>query len=1083
MKNVLLLTGFLVLPLAAAEYFTAPFGSDLGPGSEKSPFKTVGRGVKALKPGDTLTIFPGRYHEAVEWKFNGSSEQYTTVRAKIPGTVLLHGDRPVTGFRPVPGIRNWFVTDFPFEPEIVLEQDTRTAYMRGEPVREGSPLIAFAVSHYDRQNRKLYIATSDGADPALHRITAAAFKKHGFGVVPADPKGKVGKVVIDGLCCTGFFTNTPAAHQSIWGIFLDKPENCIVRRCSAYLNAGGIGMQFAEKSRIESSKAFCNGTSNHGSAGNIIMLNSRNSVIDGCFSLMSRTYGIRFYGGLNYNNRISRSASLGDSRGSASLGDSRGSIWIKPCDEKSILSQVFADSLVACKRSEYSIFSVNDYDRSGKNGKTSQPMNKLSVFSCGRDFADPWNGDLRLQKGSKIERGFPGEDVYFIAPDGRDSNDGRSIESPWKTLKNVPSDSTVYFLPGTYAGGLELKADRVTLAGRGQHAPALIPSLTLNGNNITLLRLKFTGTQTGALVCSGRDIMIDRCEFDGGIDRIAAKAAGNLKITHCAFDGAVRQPVSFTRSSGVVLHSILKDSKLPDGFGAFDNSYPGQDPLLSAVDGLPFGPYFIQYAWTPGIWTDLKLLQSGSTLANIGWWSTSRSKMYLLYRPKNGGQWKAVSDYTADNTFHTVTLTGLRPGTEYEFLLRVNPAAGYRITREFLPPPAKGRHSGKKHSGYAQSQVQSFVTPQEDRVPKEWYVAPDGNDTAEGSREKPFKTIFRAALAALPGDSVIIRGGCYRESVTIPGSGLPGRPVRYLAAAGEKVWLDGDFRKRCRGFVMFGKEHLQFDGFRFRSLGTAYPNSSGAFMIQNGGKIEVTRCFHDGRGGGYAPSILNCRGGADISLRNSAAISGMTCVTLVNARNIGLKNNVFVMPSIWAVAAFGVPAENLTVSGNIFTGNTRAKTFEPLLRTDEFGALKESNNVYYVRFPRELRKLIGYLNDGKTKRKSWTFLTLDEYYRKTGKDGGSFFADPKFPVMNLRQWKTAAERDRDQKQGVSFGKRINDQEWGRNPKDMTLFISRDFDDCFASTALMGKDGKIIGLDPAIFKDMKLDRTSKTWEKR
>ena len=69
MKNVLLLTGFLVLPLAAAEYFTAPFGSDLGPGSEKSPFKTVGRGVKALKPGDTLTISPA----AIMRRSNGNS--------------------------------------------------------------------------------------------------------------------------------------------------------------------------------------------------------------------------------------------------------------------------------------------------------------------------------------------------------------------------------------------------------------------------------------------------------------------------------------------------------------------------------------------------------------------------------------------------------------------------------------------------------------------------------------------------------------------------------------------------------------------------------------------------------------------------------------------------------------------------------------------------------------------------------------------------------------------------------------------------------------------------------------------------
>ena len=125
------------------------------------------------------------------------------------------------------------------------------------------------------------------------------------------------------------------------------------------MNCGGISMNGATDSRIEKCTALGNGTVRQVSGGNIIIWSGTNSVIDSCFSYLSRTYGIRFYGGLNYNNRISRSASL---------GDSRGSIWIKPCDRYSKLSEVFAPSLVACNNSEYSVFDENDYDRSGKNG-------------------------------------------------------------------------------------------------------------------------------------------------------------------------------------------------------------------------------------------------------------------------------------------------------------------------------------------------------------------------------------------------------------------------------------------------------------------------------------------------------------------------------------------------------------------------------------------------------------------------------------------------------------------------------------------------------------------------------------------
>ena len=57
------LAEFAAVSLAAAEYFVAPSGKDNSEGTEKEPFRTIQKGVDTLKPGDVLTIFPGRYHE------------------------------------------------------------------------------------------------------------------------------------------------------------------------------------------------------------------------------------------------------------------------------------------------------------------------------------------------------------------------------------------------------------------------------------------------------------------------------------------------------------------------------------------------------------------------------------------------------------------------------------------------------------------------------------------------------------------------------------------------------------------------------------------------------------------------------------------------------------------------------------------------------------------------------------------------------------------------------------------------------------------------------------------------------------
>ena len=70
-------------------------------------------------------------------------------------------------------------------------------------------------------------------------------------------------------------------------------------------------------------------------------------------------------------------------------------------------------------------------------------------------------------------------------------------------------------------------------------------------------------------------------------------------------------------------------------------------------------------------------------------------------------------------------------------------------------------------------------------------VAHGGADTAVGTTDAPLKTIQKAANLALPGDTVLVHAGVYRETVTAARSGEPGRPITFRAAAGEHVVISG----------------------------------------------------------------------------------------------------------------------------------------------------------------------------------------------------------------------------------------------------------------------------------------------------
>lgn len=73
----------------------------------------------------------------------------------------------------------------------------------------------------------------------------------------------------------------------------------------------------------------------------------------------------------------------------------------------------------------------------------------------------------------------------------------------------------------------------------------------------------------------------------------------------------------------------------------------------------------------------------------------------------------------------------------------------------------------------------------------EYHVATTGQDSNPGTAARPFSTIQKAADLLVAGDTCVIHGGSYRESVVMKSSGAVASPIRLVSAPGETVVIDG----------------------------------------------------------------------------------------------------------------------------------------------------------------------------------------------------------------------------------------------------------------------------------------------------
>ncbi|HWL54336.1 MAG TPA: chondroitinase-B domain-containing protein [Chthoniobacteraceae bacterium] len=1100
-RRVALLLFALLLPGAAsglgAEYFVGKKGSDRNDGrSVESAFLTIGKGVEALAAGDTLTIAPGEYFEAVYRENLGSAEAQTVIRAAIPGTVLLQGDVPLSGFKKAEGYRFIYVADFEGEPQIVNETDTLTMFDPAPGLRELE--YHTGLYYHDAEKGKLYISTSDLKAPEEHRYTVSITHASGLHLVAPQ------RVLIEGLAATGFNTGALMSSReqfgTMWGFYLKTGKGCIIRNCTAYLNGSGIGIQSnsggaAHKNStegggnlVERCTAYGNYSRSNSSGGNIAIYFPDGDEIRDCTAYRSVRNGIRLYGGFRGDpSRLVRNLAW---------ANQMGNLWVKGANNVTLGSarENIGVGNVNMRVSEHGLVG-------GKNRyANSQPPSEIWLageknLDRNAEFADPYHFDFRLQSTSRFRGAAPGgkdqgpfqyqPNIFYVSPDGDDADDGLSVRKAWKSLERAlrslrPGD-TVYLEAGLYPGDVTLKAgstgkEAISIKGRGAGAAVLTGSLEIDSSHG--LRLERLGFRSGVKVRGGSDIAFNNCRFNGPEKALSADGIDGLRVTHGSFTGFSKAALELgkdctkvflqgnlfdNRSSPAVVcdaSSILYSdyNSYHDGENAWSaaGSKTGLKALQATHDVYSqcLSPQFVEEKAGPRLANAVLFAAGGGLGTGIGIHQERKEAALNVFGPVV----HSVSDTTANLewwTSHPATFEvawGRTPECENIVEHEVTTFGSLSLTGlEPGTPYYFVIRSGSIDRALKEGPLEavalhrkpiSFTTEATARTPKTYYVSNEGSDANTGlSREEPWQTVSHAAERVHAGDTVLVAAGRYQETVRIRTTGTPTAPITFAPLDGGRVEFDGKGRSLISAFSVQGKSHLRLDGFYFKDF--SHFAGTGVVDLYRADDVRVTRCFSDGRGTGYAPWFVKAVQAKDLLLKNCVIMCSFHGLSMNATPGLTITNNVFVRNMITSIVVSGTD-EPYDIRNNLFTDSLLKKINTHMFEISGTRAMRFDNNAFLLRKP-DKPAFFFVMSKGDNLR-----MTLAEYSQKV-RQAHTLLADPKFAIF-------ANEEPAPDAEAAIF------------PADRLASpgLELDFRDLFATNPEVVERG--IGLEPGAFAD-------------
>ena len=387
----------------------------------------------------------------------------------------------------------------------------------------------------------------------------------------------------------------------------------------------------------------------------------------------------------------------------------------------------------------------------------------------------------------------------------------------------------------------------------------------VRGDSVSGLRVthgEFTGFRAAALELSGcSNVFLSANTFDNSqapalrLDRFEAILYSDYNAYHSPDRAWQVKGATVTLEELQKRHDRYSQALTPDF--AVEEGFPRLRNRSLFAAGGPNGSWLGFYRE----YRDRELRVVGpmvhsvtDTTANIEWWTSRPAKVAVAWG--DSPECERTATLNAE-CFGTFSMTGLEPGKRYYFRIV---SADERRSSAWAPPLTKGiRPDGS---------LLKFKTAAEAVEPKVYYVAPDGDDQNSGlSREQAWRTVTRSAAGVSAGDTVLIAGGTYTETVRLRATGTAERPVTFRALPGERVVFDGDARKITVAFAVAAKQHLRFDGLYFEMLGNGGWES--IFNVFDSQGIQLTRCFMNGAlGAGISPQLLRAHNCTDVLLRN-----------------------------------------------------------------------------------------------------------------------------------------------------------------------------------------------------------------------
>ena len=461
-------------------YYVSKNGNDGNTGiMREQAFKTINRGVRGLKPGDTLIIGPGIYAEQVKLERKGTPDLPITIRSQFPRRAQLIGSTRLTAWAQADGLRYTFKTQLERETSLVYEKDSGVEYseVAGVDMVENLPGTFF----YDPVTKLLYVHPSDDSNMDHHVVDASlldyGFTSSGEKVTIDHTQRSVG-IIIDGFVISGY---------SKGAISIQNADFCEVRNCVVHHNRSGIFFHGAFRSSIMNCEAYHNADRFNQEMGNIgIMGLSAESMLENNIVHDTRQYGLRFYGGF-YGNTMRNNLAyrcahgiqvkgnlydLGSAQKNFRFVIGKSGIKKKPMEfEGNVGHDCTGWSLipfVSVARRNTGIRALPGKGPSELNLfiQDDQWVNAQFVDPAWHDFRLQYNSPYRSSGREMVSVGaFQYRDeVFFISPTGNDSAAGTSIQTAWKNLgrscARLKAGQTLYVLPGIYPDTIELKGLR-----------------------------------------------------------------------------------------------------------------------------------------------------------------------------------------------------------------------------------------------------------------------------------------------------------------------------------------------------------------------------------------------------------------------------------------------------------------------------------------------------------------------------------------------------------------------------------------------------------------------------------------------